>query len=200
MCIRDRDLGTNFKPSAKVWINTALWYLFLQQEFVYVGDEGIVEPSGKTRRFGVDVGIRWQLHTHLFYNTDFNYTLARSIEDPQGENRIPLAPELTMTGGLSLQLDNGFSGGLAYRFIKDRPANEDNSIIAEGYFITDLNLNYQFKKVSFGLAVENLFNQDWNEAQFATESRLFEEANPVEELHFTPGSPFFFRGKVSYVF
>ena len=42
------DLGTNFKPSAKVWINTALWYLFLQQEFVYVGDEGIVEPSGKT--------------------------------------------------------------------------------------------------------------------------------------------------------
>ena len=105
-----------------------------------------------------------------------------------------------MTGGLSLQLDNGFSGGLAYRFIKDRPANEDNSIIAEGYFITDLNLNYQFKKVSFGLAVENLFNQDWNEAQFATESRLFEEANPVEELHFTPGSPFFFRGKVSYVF
>ncbi|MFK7983224.1 MAG: TonB-dependent receptor, partial [Saprospiraceae bacterium] len=194
------DIGTNFKPTSKLWVNTALWYLFLQQEFVYVGDEGIVEPSGKTRRLGVDVGIRWQLHKHLFYNTDFNYTYARSIEDPKGENRIPLAPELTMTGGLSVQLDNGFSGGLSYRFIKDRPATEDNSIIAEGYFITDLNLNYQFKKVTFGLAVENLFNQDWNEAQFATESRLFEEANAVEELHFTPGSPFFFRGKVSYSF
>lgn len=194
------DLGTNFKPTSKLWINTALWYLFLQQEFVYVGDEGIVEPSGKTRRLGVDVGVRWQLHKHLFYNTDFNYTLARSIEDPKGENRIPLAPELTMVGGLSLQLDNGFSGGISYRYIKDRPANEDNSIIAEGYFVTDLNLNYQFKKISFGLVIENLFNQDWNEAQFATESRLFDEPNPIEELHFTPGSPFFFRGKVSYAF
>ncbi len=194
------DIGTNFKPTPKLWINTALWYLFLQQEFVYVGDEGIVEPSGKTRRFGVDVGIRWQLQKHLFYNTDFNYTIARSIENPKGENRIPLAPELTMTGGLSVQLDNGFSGGISYRFIKDRPATEDNSIVAAGYFITDLNLNYQFKKVSFGIAVENLFNQEWNEAQFATESRLFDEANAVEELHFTPGSPLFFRGKVSYFF
>jgi len=172
----------------------------LQQEFVYVGDEGIVEPSGKTRRLGVDIGIRWQLHKNLFYNTDFNYTLARSIEDPRGENRIPLAPELTMTGGLALQFDNGFSGGIAYRFIKDRPATEDNSIIAEGYFITDLNLNYSFKKISFGLVVENLFNQDWNEAQFATESRLFDEPVPIEELHFTPGSPLFIKGKVSYVF
>lgn len=194
------DIGTNFKPTPKLWINTALWYLFLQQEFVYVGDEGIVEPSGKTRRVGVDVGIRWQLHKHLFYNTDFNYTIARSIEDPKGANRIPLAPELTMTGGLALQFDNGFSGGISYRFIKDRPATEDNSIIAEGYFITDLNLNYKFKKITFGLVVENLFNQDWNEAQFATESRLFDESNTVEELHFTPGSPFFFKGKVSYSF
>ena len=194
------DLGTNFKPTSKIWINTALWYLFLQQEFVYVGDEGIVEPSGKTRRFGIDVGVRWQLHKHLFYNTDFNYTIARSIEDPKDANRIPLAPELTMTGGLSLQLENGFSGGIAYRFIKDRPATEDNSIIAEGYFITDLNLNYQFKKMAFGLVVENLFNQEWNEAQFATESRLRNEAVAIEELHFTPGSPFFFKGKVTYSF
>ena len=194
------DLGTNFKPTPKLWVNTALWYLFLQQEFVYVGDEAVVEPSGKTRRLGVDVSVRWQLLKNLFYNTDFNYTFARSIEEARGEDYIPLAPELTMTGGLSLQLDNGFSGGIAYRYIKDRPANEDNSIIAKGYFITDLNLNYQFKKLSFGVVIENLFNQDWNEAQFATASRLRNESAEIEELHFTPGSPFFLKGKVSYTF
>ncbi len=194
------DLGSSWKPAPKLWLNTALWYLYLQQEFVYVGDEGIVEPSGKTRRVGIDVSIRWQLQKNLYYHTDFNYTLARSIEDPEGQNLIPLAPQLTMTGGLSLQLDNGFSGGLNYRFIKDRPATEDNSIVAEGYFITDLNLNYKVGKVTFGLVVENLFNSDWNEAQFATASRLFNEPEPVEELHFTPGSPFFIRGKVIYNF
>jgi len=39
------DFGTIWKPSNRLVINTTLWYLFLEQEFVYVGDEGIVEPS-----------------------------------------------------------------------------------------------------------------------------------------------------------
>jgi hypothetical protein len=34
-------------------VNSALWYLYLQQEFVYVGDAGIIEPSGKTKRMGL---------------------------------------------------------------------------------------------------------------------------------------------------
>ena len=194
------DLGANFKPTPKLWVNTALWYLFLEQEFVYVGDEAIVEPSGKTRRLGVDLSLRWQLQKNLFYHTDFNYTLARSIEAEEGERFIPLAPDLTITGGVSLQLDNGFSGGVSYRYIKDRPATEDNSIIAEGYFLTDLNMSYQFKKITFGLVIENLFNQEWNEAQFATTSRLRDEPSAIEELHFTPGTPFFLKGKVSYSF
>ncbi len=194
------DIGTNFKPTDRMWVNTALWYLFLEQEFVYVGDEAIVEPSGKTQRLGIDVSVRWQLLKHLFYNTDVNYTFARSIEEEKGENFIPLAPDLTMTGGLSLQLDNGLSGGISYRYIKDRPATEDNRIVAEGYFMTDVNMTYQFKNISIGWTIENLFNQEWNEAQFATESRLLNEPNAIEELHFTPGSPFFFKGKVSYSF
>lgn len=194
------DVGASWKPLPRLWVNTALWYLFLQQEFVYVGDEGIVEPSGKTRRVGMDLGFRWQLNKYLFFDTDFNYTIARSIEDLEGANRIPLAPELTMTGGLDLQLDNGLSGGIHYRYIKDRPANEDNSIVAEGYFITDINMNYAFKKLTVGLNVENLFNTKWNEAQFATESRLFDEPESIEELHFTPGMPIFLKGKVLYNF
>jgi hypothetical protein len=27
------------------------------------------------------------------------------------------------------------NGGITYRFIKSRPANEDNSIVAKGYFL-----------------------------------------------------------------
>lgn len=44
------DAGFMWKPIPKLLVNTAYWYLFLEQEFVYVGDAGIVEPSGKTRR------------------------------------------------------------------------------------------------------------------------------------------------------
>jgi len=194
------DLGFITKPTDRLVINAALWGLFLQQEFVYVGDAGIVEPSGKTKRYGVDFGVQYQLNDYLFFNTDLNYTYARSSEEPSGEDYIPLAPDFTSSGGLNVKDWNNFSGGLSYRFVGDRPANEDDSIVAEGYFITDLNLNYSHKNWTFGLIVENLFDSEWKETQFATESRLFNEPASVEEIHFTPGAPFFLRGKVSVRF
>ncbi len=194
------DLGTIFKPTDKLAINAALWSLFLQQEFVYVGDAAIVEPSGRTQRFGVDFGVRYQLTDWLYANTDINYAYARSVDAPNGEDFIPLAPDLTSAGGLSFKDLGHFSGGVSYRYIKDRPANEDNSIEAEGYFVTDLNLNYNYKNWTLGVVVENLLDTEWNETQFATESRLFNEAAPVEEIHFTPGTPFFMRAKLSVRF
>ena len=194
------DVGTIWKPFPKLIVNSALWYLFLEQEFVYVGDAGIIEPSGKSKRMGAELGLRYQLNDWLYFDADANYTYARSIDEPKGQDYIPLAPDFTTTGGLSFQKVNGFSGGIRYRYLKNRPANEDNSIVAKGYFISDLNVNYQYKNINFGIAVENIFDTAWNETQFATESRLQNEPESVEEIHFTPGTPFFMKGKITYTF
>ncbi len=194
------DLGTIFKPFPRLVVNTALWYLALQEELVYVGDAAIVEISGRTKRMGIDFGLRYQVADYLFFSTDVNYTYARSVDAPKGENYIPLAPDLTATAGLSSSKYKGFSGGFHYRFLKSRPANEDNSILAKGYMVSDVNLNYEYKNITFGITAENIFNTAWNETQFATESRLKNETNSVEEIHFTPGTPFFLKGKVSYRF
>lgn len=194
------DIGTIWKPFPKLIVNSALWYLFLEQEFVYVGDAGIIEPSGKSKRMGAELGLRYQLNDWLYFDADANYTYARSIDEPKGQDYIPLAPDFTTTGGLSFQKLNGFSGGIRYRYLKNRPANEDNSIVAKGYFISDLNVNYQYKNINFGIAVENIFDTAWNETQFATESRLQNEPESVEEIHFTPGTPFFMKGKITYTF
>ncbi|WP_343798956.1 TonB-dependent receptor [Gaetbulibacter jejuensis] len=194
------DFGKVWKPFPKLVLNSALWYLFLEQEFVYVGDAGIVEPSGKTERYGFDLGLRYQFNDWLFFDTDATITHARSTEDPDGQNYIPLAPDFTLAGGLSVNDLNGFSGGIRYRYIDDRPANEDNSIVAEGYFVTDFNANYSFDNITLGFVIENLFDTEWNETQFATESRLQNEAQSVEEIHFTPGTPFFIKGTIAYRF
>ena len=137
----------------------------------------------------------------MYANADINYTYARSIEEPDGQDFIPLAPDLTSSGGLSVKNLGNFSGGINYKYVKDRPANEDNSIVAEGYFVTDFTVNYQLaKNWNLGLIVENLFDTEWKETQFATETRLFNEAAPVEEITFTPGTPFFARLKLSVNF
>ena len=194
------DLGYIWKPTPKMLLNVAYWYLFLEQEFVYVGDAGIVEPSGKTRRQGIDLSYRYQPFQWLFLNLDANYTHARATEEPEGEDYIPLAPDFTLMSGLNFNFKSGLFGSVNVRHLADRPANEDDSIVAEGYTVTDLNIGYQWKKMSFGIQIQNLFDVEWNETQFATESRLQNEADPVEEIHFTPGTPFFIRGSIQYNF
>ena len=95
------DVGTIWKPFPKLIVNSALWYLYLQQEFVYVGDAGIIEPSGKSKRLGADLGLRYQLNDWLYLDADANYTYARSIEEIKGQDYIPLSPDFTTSGGLS---------------------------------------------------------------------------------------------------
>lgn len=194
------DLGVIAKPFKNLLLNIALWNLFLEQEFVYVGDAGIVEPSGRSRRQGIDFSGRYQFSDWLYYNFDANYTLAKSIDEPDESNNIPLAPLTTISSGLSINHHSGIYGGINLRHIGDRPANEDNSIVAKGYTVVDANVGYTWNKLSFGVQIQNLLNVEWNETQFATESRLINETESVEEIHFTPGVPFFAKGIFSYSF
>lgn len=194
------DFGVLWKPVPRLLVNTAYWYLFLEQEFVYVGDEAVVEPSGKTQRQGFDFSLRYQALEWLFWNFDTNYSHARATEEPQGENYIPLAPDFTISTGLNFIYKSDFYSGLNIRHISDRPANEDNSIIAKGYTVADFNVGHSWKKIDLGIQIQNLFNTEWNETQFATESRLMNEPAPVEEIHFIPGTPFYIKGTISYKF
>jgi hypothetical protein len=194
------DFGNIWKPTKNLVVNTAVWYLLSEEELVYVGDAGVIEPSGKSERFGFDFGLRYQFTDWLYLDTDLTATKARSLENISGEDYIPLAPDFTMSGGLSFSNLGNFSGGLRYRFIDDRPANEDNSIVADGYFVSDFNINYKMNDITFGIALENIFDVEWNETQFATESRLQNETESVEEIHFTPGTPFFAKATITYTF
>lgn len=192
------DLGFIWKPVPRVMMNLAYWNLFLEQEFVYVGDEGIVEPSGETTRQGLEFSLRAQPMDWLYWNFDANYTYARSADE--AATYIPLAPEFTLVSGLNAVHTSGVFGGADIRHLRNRPANEDNSIVAEGYTIVDMNLGYDCHHYSIGVQIQNLLNTEWNETQFATESRLQHEMEPIEEIHFTPGTPFFAKISLSYKF
>ncbi len=194
------DLGIIYKPIPRLLIQPAVWFLRMQQEFVYVGDEAVVEPSGRTSRLGADLGIRYQPLSWLYLDADISYAHARSLDEPKEANRIPLAPVLTSTGGLSLKPYKNLSLNWRYRYMKDRPANEDNTVIAKGYFVNDLLLTYTRRNWEIGCQIENLFNTNWREAQFDTETRLKNEPAPVSEICYTPGTPFFARLKGSIFF
>ncbi|WP_094123013.1 TonB-dependent receptor [Hymenobacter lapidarius] len=195
------EAGSTFKPLPGVVVNAALWALHLEDELVYVGDEAVVESAGRTRRYGADLSVRYQLTRALFADVDLNYNHGRLVGVAEGQNFIPLAPRFTSVGGLTLKNPQGFSASLRYRHLDSRAANEDNSIRARGYFLFDGVVSYTQSRFQIGATAENLLNVDWNEAQFANPSRLRGQTTPVEEqLHFTPGTPFFIKVNASVLF
>ena len=194
------EVGSTFKPVPALVVNAAAWFLRLGDELVYSGDDGTTESVGPTQRFGVDVSARYQLSRRVFLDVDANFSHGRILGAPEGENLIPLAPTFTSIGGVTYRQPGGLSGSLRYRHIDSRAAIEDNTIRARGYFLLDAVLNYTRARYQVGASVQNLLNVKWNEAQFATDSQLRGETASVNELNFTPGTPFYLKLNASVFF
>ena len=193
------DIGVIAQPLNALMLSATAWGIASEQEFVYVGDAGIVEPSGRSRRIGLDLGARYQVCPTLAVGSDLTLTHARSIDEPAGADRIPLAPPVALEAFAVYQPNTGLHASARLRLLGDRAANEDGSLTAQGYQVLDLVAGYTFGNVSLDLVVDNALDADWNETQFATESRLRGETVSVEEIHFTPGTPRAGRLRVSYV-
>jgi outer membrane receptor protein involved in Fe transport len=181
------DAGMEYKPTAGLLINLGFWHMRSEQEFVYVGDEGIVENNGRSKRYGVDIGLTWQPTRPLMFNANVNYTYART--DDAAESFIPLSAPLTASFSARYRFGEYFVATWYVQYLADRPADEFSEVVAEGYVLNHIKLAYERPRWALQLQVNNLFNTEWKEAQFLTESRLSSESTSTSEIHFTPGAP-----------
>lgn len=194
------EIGLKCRLFHKLHLTLATWYLYLDKEYVYIGDGGTTELSDPTQRLGFDAEARLPIFKWLWADFDLSAAKATIKNLPEGENYVPLAPVLTASGGLNFTREKGLSGSLRFRHLSDRPANENNSVVALGHTLLYANLTYNFDRFTFAVNGENLLNSEWNEAQFSTETKLNVEKNSVNELCYTPGNPRNFQISVSYKF
>jgi len=221
------ELGARTRQFDRLDVAAALWLLDLESELVFVGDAGnqeigaggTFEPAGASRRWGVDFETRYQFTSWLFGDYDLSWADPRFRTGTPG-GAIPLAPTLLMNGGLTADFANGFSTAFRIRFLDDRPANEDRTVIARGYTLFDLLGRYRWRNVEAQVSMLNLTGTDWREAQFDDQSCARNEigsnpdcarpsplkqgtdaSNPgIEGIHFTPGNSFWVRGGLAVYF
>jgi outer membrane receptor protein involved in Fe transport len=183
----EAGVRTSYVPHAR--FSADLWYLHLDSELVWNGDEGGTDPSGPTERYGID--LEGTYHPVSWLRLDANASLAHSqfVHNAGNGNALALAPKLMGQGGITY-IHESFSVALRGRGIADRPGNDANTLTAKGYFIFDLIASTQpTKKLGINLTINNLFNQTWREAQFADTSAITPTSAPLEQMHFTPGIP-----------
>ena len=194
------DLGSNFKIGSKIICSMSLWWTEAGAEFKFVADDGSFENIGATQKYGVDFSSKIQFTSYLWADININYANGYLLDAPKDKNLLPLHPRWNSTGGFTVKLPKGINGSLRYRYMGNRPATEDGSVYSKSYFITDAVIRYTKTKYEIGISAENIFNNQWEEAQFYDLSRLKNESAPVRDFHNTPGTPFYLRGSVSYFF
>jgi outer membrane receptor protein involved in Fe transport len=198
------EVGVRSRPWGPegVELTATLWRVDLKSELVFVGDEGTTNIRGATRREGVEVAARGQVSGPLYFNGSVTYTTAEF----RNGGAIPLAPEVTAYGALLLKWPEGLTSQLQATYLGVRPLVEDRSIKSPSWVEFDLTERYQLPfKLSQGrlevfFFIKNLLDTQWEQAIFAFESRLKNEAAPVNGIHFVPGNPRTFLGGVAWYF
>jgi outer membrane receptor protein involved in Fe transport len=186
------EIGTRFTPFDGLSFEATGFLLDLDSEIVWSGDGGFTEPSGRTRRYGLELGGRYRLDRWLFADADLTLSHPEYRDEPDNANAVALAPTRTFTAGIAARPTFGDwtpFGAVRVKSLADRPAAEDRSFTAEGFTTLDVNAGARFKNVEAGVDVQNVLDARYREVNFANESRLAYEPAPVTGVHYTPGWP-----------
>jgi hypothetical protein len=195
------EVGTRVRPTRGLDLTAAAFLLDLDSELVWNGDTGTTEPSGRTRRFGVELAGRWRLAGWLFADASTTFTHAEYRENAGNGNAVALAPTRTFAAGVGVTRRMGEwtpFGAVRVKSIADRPATADGALVAQGYTLVNAQAGARWRNLELGVDVLNLLNAKWREAQFATTSRLAWEPAAVTGISYTPGWPFTLMAHATY--
>ena len=198
------EVGVRSKPWGPegVELIVTLWRLDLKSELVFAGDAGTTDIRGASRREGLEVAARGQIWGPIYFNGSVTWTKAEF----RNGDAIPLAPEYTAYGAVILKWPEGLTSQLQATYLGVRPLIEDRSMTSPSWITFDLSERYRLPitlphgRMEAFLFVQNLFNTEWEQAIFAFESRLRNEAAGVSDIHFVPGNPRTFMGGVAWHF
>jgi hypothetical protein len=186
------ELGARLTPLKDLNLNAAFFLLDLDSELVWVGDEGTTEPSRQTRRFGAELGARYKISNWLYADIDGTLSRARFLSNAGNGNAVALAPTRTLTAGIGARPTFGDwtpFGSIRLKMLGDRPANEEETLTAQGFTTVDANAGARYRNIELGVDAQNLLNATWREVNFASTTRLAYEPQAVTGIHYSPGWP-----------
>jgi len=180
------ELGARTRLFDRVDLALDGWILQLEDELVFVGDEGTTESAGETRRIGVEFATTLWLCDWWYARGDVAYTSARLVEE---DVPLPQAPRFVAKASTGVRYE-GFAAELNLRHLGERYATED----APGprlrdYTVLDFAARYRVAFIEIGFAIENITDTEWSSSEFFYESRPTPGGAAEEDLHFSPGNP-----------
>ncbi len=195
---RGAEIGMRSAVVPGLVSTVSLWALDLDSELVFVGDAGGTEPTGRTRRFGVELANFWRVTPWLAIDADAAWTHARYREEAGGGRRIANSIAMVVTAGASVGRSEGWFGSARLRHFGAQPLIEDDSVRAPGSTSINLRLGWRAKRWEVAVDVLNATDREDHDIAYAYASRLpGEPAAGVDDVHFHPAEPCTWRLSVT---
>jgi hypothetical protein len=187
------EIGARYEPSQKLNVTAALFELDFDSELIFSGDAGTSEPSGATRRYGLEVSTFYRPFDWLTFDASGAWSHARFVDVPKDQDHIPNALEFVGSAGVTFTPGNGWEGSLRARYLGKSALIEDNSVRGDPSFIMNAGVSKDIGSWRVGLDILNLTNSRDNEIEYFYASQLQGEPAPVDDRFIHPLEPRSYR-------
>ncbi|WP_431050452.1 TonB-dependent receptor [Roseateles sp. L2-2] len=168
---KSTELGLRTKP-AKGWTTSlALWQANLASELVFVGDEGVTEARGASKRVGLEWSNDVQVGRDWLIDADVAWSRARFVEATETEfgsgKRVPNAVPWSASMSANWAPSGPWSSGFKLRYLGAYALEETGTQKSKAVFTANWRLGYQLSdRWQLGLDVLNLFDTKANDIEY----------------------------------
>lgn len=178
----------------------ALWYLGLDSELVFIGDAGGTEASDASRHLGIEWSNFYKPVDFLTLDLDISLNHSRFIDVASDMDRIPNSISTTVKAGANVFILPEWYAGLRLRYFGPQPLSETGMPESDDTSILNFRSAYQWNNITISLDVLNILDAKDPDISYFYTSRLKEESQGTEDIHFHPVLPRTARISVSYRF
>lgn len=161
------EIGVRTQPLPGWFSSVTLWQVKLDSELVYIGDEGVTEPKGGSRRYGLEWSNYYRNAQGLILDADLALSHARFTEASNGGKYVPNAIPLTASIAATLDQGGQWFGGVRMRYLGAYALEETGDLKSTPVFTTNLKLGYRYdKSLQFSADLLNLFDRKANDIEY----------------------------------
>jgi hypothetical protein len=188
------EFGIRTVAVPRLQTTATVWYLGFDSELIYVGDSGSTEDGPGTHRSGFELSNYFSPNPWTTVDLDVSFSRARFIDVPVGEDFVPGALNRVISGGVAVNPPEGVVsgpfGGVRLRHFGPRALLENNSVKSESTSFVNAVIGYKLSdQVRLIMEGFNLLDAEVSDIDYFFESRLRDEPEPVEDVHFHAAIP-----------
>jgi hypothetical protein len=167
------------------------WTLGLDSELVFSGDSGTTEPSGPSRRRGVEWTNYFRPLPWFVMDFDASWSRARFAVPGSVGQWVPEAVGTVLSGGVAVENLHRTDAAIRWRYFGPRALVEDDSVRSKATSLLNFEGGYRLNKsVRLNLEVFNLLNAASSDIDYFYVSRLpGEPLSGIADIHSHPTIP-----------